>query len=215
MEGLGSPVYDGNLTAMMKDVHKQYPFMAADRDKYVVIKSDRPDNPGLLEAWPPGEGGPPQYPRPAAFPLDKTGIEIYDDRVRPLDVAADYYSHQYPSGKAKGRGLAASWTPEQIHELSKQYLEYDTTMGEGNTNADAKIRAVNNISDSVIRTAAFAQDGRGALDGLGYLNLRPEQEAIMAAADKEVNPGSVNPNIFLHALVNDPKKGYWDKRGNR
>ena len=215
MQGLGSPTYNGNLEAMVKDVRKMYPFMEADKDKYVVTRAHRPDSPGLLEAWSPYDEGPPQYPRPDNIPIGKVGIEIYNDRVRPLDVAADYYSHHYPSGKEKGRGLAESWTPEQIKELSRQYREYETTMDEGYTNEDAKTRAINNISDSVVRTAAFAQDGRRALDGLGYLNLRPEQEAIMAAADKEVNPGAVNPNIFLHALVNDPAKGYWDKRGNK
>jgi hypothetical protein len=84
----------GMLTAqkpqdVFQQALEQYPII----QKYGIKGKTSPGaREGYLEFWPPGESGPPDYPRPKEFG-DSPGVEIYKSDTRPLDVLGDVTSH--------------------------------------------------------------------------------------------------------------------------
>ena len=91
------------------------------------------ENVPYLEAYPPGEGGAPDSPRPSQFPMDKYGIEVYKQTTRPIDVLGDVVSHFLrntdPTVKKYYSDFERSLTPDQTARLHQQY-QYETQRGE-------------------------------------------------------------------------------------
>lgn len=109
----------------MSDVFQQamekYPILQQHGIKGKVSPGARE---GYLEFWPPGESGPPDYPRPKEFG-DSPGVEIYKDDTRPIDVLGDVTSHwlinQDPIVSKYYDDFKTSMTPDQRARLKEQY----------------------------------------------------------------------------------------------
>lgn len=88
---------------------------------------------GYLEFWPPGETGPPEYPRPQEFG-DAPGVEIYKEDTTPLDVLGDVTSHwlieQDPRVRQYYQQFQQSLAPEQKERLRRQYEYAQQNFGE-------------------------------------------------------------------------------------
>jgi len=91
-------------------------------------------NRGFLEAWPPGETGTSDRPRPSDFPATGYGIEIYNPQTRPIDVLGDVTSHFLvntdPTIKDYYQRFQSSLTPEQEARLKEQYQHAQRHEGE-------------------------------------------------------------------------------------
>ena len=78
----------------------------------------------FLEFWPPGESGPPEYPRPIEFG-DSPGVEIYNNETTPLDVLGDVTSHwlvsEDPVVSKYYDDFKSSLSPDQRSRLRGQY----------------------------------------------------------------------------------------------
>ncbi len=89
---------------------------------------------GFLEFWPGEEIGTPERPRPKEFPAGKLGIEIFDERTRPIDILGDVVSHHLvktdPDLKRTYRVFEESLTEEQKERLKQQYQHAKTEEGE-------------------------------------------------------------------------------------
>jgi hypothetical protein len=108
----------------------QYPII----QKYGVQGKVSPNaRDGYLEFWPPGESGPPEYPRPKEFG-DNPGVEIYKDTTRPIDVLGDVTSHwlinQDPVVSKYYDDFKASMSPDQRNRLKGQYEHAQQNFGE-------------------------------------------------------------------------------------
>jgi hypothetical protein len=99
---------------------KQYPWIANIPHVYHTVPGRR-----NLEAWPPGEPGTVDYPRPTELPLDQFSLEIFDRSIRPEDVMGDIVSHGTRFSDETVRNMyaqfAASITPQQERMLQQQY----------------------------------------------------------------------------------------------
>jgi len=100
---------------------KEYPILG----RYGVKGKYSPNaRDGYLEFWPPGESGPPDYPRPEEFG-DSPGVEIYKEDTKPIDVLGDVTSHwlieQDPIVSKYYDDFKQSLTPDQRQRLKGQY----------------------------------------------------------------------------------------------
>lgn len=81
-----------NMPDLLEQARTVYPYM---QDKEVnFMQSKRPGEGKKLEYWPNDEPGDEAYPRPPELPIGKAGIEVFEKDVRPIDVLADYVSHE-------------------------------------------------------------------------------------------------------------------------
>jgi hypothetical protein len=108
----------------------QYPIIAKHGIKGKMSLDARD---GFLEFWPPGESGPPDYPRPAEFG-DSPGVEIYKGETTPLDVLGDVTSHWLvnndPIVSKYYDDFKGSLSPEQRDRLREQYSHSQQNFGE-------------------------------------------------------------------------------------
>lgn len=88
----------------------------------------------MLEFWPPGEPGSSDQPRPQDIPHNVPGVEIYSDKVRPIDVLGDVVSHHLvqtdPKIKQYYDKFKSSMTDDQQVMLQRQYQHAVQTEGE-------------------------------------------------------------------------------------
>lgn len=88
----------------------------------------------ILEFWPADEPGSPDRPRPADFPLDRVGIEVFDDNTRPIDVMGDVASHHLietdPRVRSVYQRFRGSLTDNQRQRLRAQYQHSVQNFGE-------------------------------------------------------------------------------------
>jgi hypothetical protein len=54
---------------------------------------------GFIEFYPEDEPGSPDFPRPKELPMGKPGIEVYNPKTRPIDVAGDIASQSRAATK--------------------------------------------------------------------------------------------------------------------
>ena len=89
---------------------------------------------GYLEAWPPGETGSKDAPRPKEFAPDLYGIEVYKSNTRPIDVLGDVVSHFMVKSDPRIKGyyeqFVASLSPQQEQRLQQQYQHAQQHEGE-------------------------------------------------------------------------------------
>lgn len=94
-------------------------------DPNIFYKFTPRTGPEKLEAWPPGETGTADRPRPSNFPADKYGVEVYSPQTRPIDILGDVVSHFLihtdPQIKNYYSNFASSITPQQEQRLKEQY----------------------------------------------------------------------------------------------
>lgn len=77
--------------SLLSQAQKQYPYLSG--KNLSAIYTPSPTDQRQLEFYAPGESGTAQQPRPTSLPLNQPGIQIFNSRVRPLDILADYVSH--------------------------------------------------------------------------------------------------------------------------
>lgn len=110
---------------------QQYPILNNPAINYKF--TPRSDGP-MLEAWPPGETGTPDRPRPQDFPAQQYGIEVYNPKTRPIDVLGDVVSHFLVNSDPKIKDyysqFSASISPEQEARLREQYQHAQRHEGE-------------------------------------------------------------------------------------
>jgi hypothetical protein len=89
---------------------------------------------GFIEFYPEDEPGSPEFPRPKELPMGKPGIEVYNPKTRPIDVAGDIASHYMiyndPSMMDYYNQFRHSINPEQQQRLQQQYEFYRQNYGE-------------------------------------------------------------------------------------
>jgi hypothetical protein len=73
------------------EVIKQYPYLSGKPIDYLY--DPRSGDNRYLEAYPPGETGNPNDPRPKQLPINRYGIHVLSPNVTPLDILGDYVSH--------------------------------------------------------------------------------------------------------------------------
>jgi len=120
---------------MAKDVFQQamemYPILKDLDIQYLITPEE---NRGYLEFYPPDEPGSEEYPRPKELPMGKLGVQVFDERTRPIDVLGDVTSHWLiyndPVYKKYYEDFVDSLTPEQKLTLGNQYRHYRMTAGE-------------------------------------------------------------------------------------
>ena len=106
---------------LVNSAKQQYPYL-----QNVPMSYTKGD--GYLEAYPAGEIGSPQYPRPESLPIDKTGIDIRRQDTTPEMIAGDYVSHHMtendPFIKDNYNQFINSLTPEQLQLQKNRYNDY-------------------------------------------------------------------------------------------
>jgi hypothetical protein len=116
----GVPVSGSDEPDPYAEAVKRWPFLA----RYSHVYSSVPGRTNL-EAWPPGETGTTDYPRPEGLPPDQFGIEIFDRHIRPDDVLGDVVSHGMrfddPTVKSTYERFGRSLTQQQQRHLWEQF----------------------------------------------------------------------------------------------
>ena len=118
--------------SIIAQAQKQWPILNRPDLHYKYSLQSNPQD--YLEAWPPGETGTPDRPRPSDFPASGYGIEIYNRNTKPLDVLGDVTSHFLvntdPTIKSYYQRFQQSLTPEQEQRLQEQYRHAQQHEGE-------------------------------------------------------------------------------------
>jgi hypothetical protein len=110
------------MAEVWEQAQQEYPRL---RSQNVVYKRTPRKGMEKLEAWPPGETGTRDRPRPKEFPSDRYGVEVYSSAVRPIDVLGDVVSHfmanNDPTIKDIYNRFSSSLTSQQMDRLVSQY----------------------------------------------------------------------------------------------
>ena len=153
---------------------EQYPKLK-DANAVGLMSTNAPDGANMLESWPAGETGTPERPRPTELPQDKLGVQIFNQKTTPDDVAADIVSHSLvktdPNLKATYDQFASSLTPEQ-----KDFLkgDYDSAVkSEGETRPFDQWMQTTGIP-SAFRGYAFGQYDQKAQQEFGYTDQQKQ-----------------------------------------
>ena len=128
----------GLLDALLKDTNQRAfkghgfnDLINKTKEQYAYLK-DIPmsytQGDGYLEAYPAGESGGLQYPRPDSLPIDRFGIDIRNQNTTPDMIAGDYVSHYMtkndPVIKENYNQFIGSITPKQSELQQKRYNDY-------------------------------------------------------------------------------------------
>ena len=90
---------DDVMEAMQEDRTPDFLSQAQESFPYLkgkdldVIYTPKPQESRMLEFYPPDEPGAPEAPRPKNLPMGRVGIEVFNPKVRPIDILGDYVSH--------------------------------------------------------------------------------------------------------------------------
>lgn len=85
------------------------------RDKNIPAIMTPQDIGPVMESWGAGETGNESWPRPAALPINKDGVQIFaNEKVKPLDMAGDVAGHFYMNKDS----------PNYNPEIGKLYDDY-------------------------------------------------------------------------------------------
>lgn len=117
------------------------PTISQAQDRYPILnrldvqyKRNIQPNRGFLEFYAGDEPGTPEHPRPSEFTPGKIGVEIFDERTRPIDILGDVVSHQLvktdPVIKRFYDHFTSSLTDTQQSRLREQYTHAKTNEGE-------------------------------------------------------------------------------------
>ena len=105
-------------TSVFDTAVKQYPII--ERSGVIGVMTPKKDSNNMLEFYPPGESE-----RPSSIPLDRPGVEIFNERATPLDVLGDVVSHYLvktdPVVSGYYEQFKKSMSPQQLYLLHEQY----------------------------------------------------------------------------------------------
>lgn len=120
---------------LLQQAQAEYPALRKYNIGYVERWNEKDPGNRALEAWPPGEYGSRQAPRPKELPLDQYGLEIIQKRTTPMDVAGDIVSHFLVNRGGDPQLHKFYWqfinsmTPEQKNHLAAMWMH--ETGGQG------------------------------------------------------------------------------------
>ena len=101
---------------------QEYPYLA---DKNInFISTPNPKESRKLEYYAPDEPGSPQYPRPKELPMGSVGLQVFSNKVKPMDVVADYVSHYAVKNDPKLKEIYDQFETSLDPELLKQRYDY-------------------------------------------------------------------------------------------
>jgi 3D (Asp-Asp-Asp) domain-containing protein len=153
---------------------EQYPKLK-DANAVGIMSTNTQDGANMLESWPAGETGTPERPRPKELPQDKLGVQIFNQKTTPDDVAADIVSHSLvktdPNLKATYDQFASSLTPEQTDFLKGDYE--NAVKNEGETRPFDQWMQTTGIP-SAFRGYAFGQYDQKAQQEFGYTDQQKQ-----------------------------------------
>lgn len=168
------------MPSLLDQARGEFPYLS---DKDIAFTKSQSANDGRkLEYWPADEEGGGNYMRPRSLPLGKAGIEVFDDDVRPIDVLADYVSHE---GVNKDPKLAelyqefANRTEPAV--LQERYAYHRENLGE---NRPFDVWAQQTGLPELFRGYTFNQWGEGA-----EKMYTPQQLEVLDATKKYLGIG--------------------------
>lgn len=160
---------DDPLVVLLKDAEKTYPFI---KQYSPLLSLGRGD--GYAETWPATEEGDPSYPRPAEFPIGRTGVQVFrPDAFGPSDLAAEFL-HVDPLANQTRSQLLQSLTAQQLDQLKRSSADYTETIRMG----EPESKALSNAADSAMRGYTVGQWPAEANAAMGY---SPDQKAMLDA----------------------------------
>lgn len=107
---------------LLSKAQSQYPYMK-NANLAATYTEGNKDN-RQLEYWPAGESGDDQYPRPKNIPLESSGVEVFNKDTRPLDVLADYVSHEAVNKDPKLKALYDDFSSSVPDAQMRERYEY-------------------------------------------------------------------------------------------
>lgn len=190
---------------IFEQAKRQYPILDNPAINYKF--TPRSDGP-MLEAWPPGETGTPDRPRPKDFPAQQYGIEVYNPKTRPIDVLGDVVSHflvnSDPTIKDYYSRFSSSLSPQQEARLREQYQH--ARQYEGETRPYAQWRETSGLP-AYFRGYPFQQWPKEFNDRA----YTPEQKRLLDDMMKYLETGSgvteqSTGNALLDHILSSPKQ---------
>lgn len=171
------------IDSLMRKAMQDYPFLG--QHKPVVI-TNAGQGEGFAETYPPDETGRPMgdgtFSRPKELPMGQIGIEIYrPDAFTHHDLAGEVL-HIDPFSREISDKLAKTWSPEQLKNLREHALDYQVTLDEGRSEADA----VRNATDSAIRGYVVNQWPEEINTSFNY---QPVQKGLLESLKNYVKTG--------------------------
>jgi hypothetical protein len=141
-------------TDLLSQATQAYPFVAKHNPMVVVNPAE---DRGYAETYPIGETGAPLpeggFNKHPDLPIDRVGVEVFKpNQFTHHDLAAEML-HIDPFANQTREALIKTWSPKQIETLRKHALDYDATIAEGRSPADA----LQNATDSALRGYTVGQ----------------------------------------------------------
>ena len=113
------------MEKLVEETYRQYPNLDQYLDPKNIIFNLGKEKDYFLEQWVAGEPGSKESPRPKEIPLDESGIEVYKESTRPIDIVGDIVSHTLvetdPDFKAVYDKFKQSLQPGQ---MEKRYQKH-------------------------------------------------------------------------------------------
>ena len=78
---------------LIQQTYSEYPNLDKYLDPKNIVFNIGKQKDYFLEQWVVGEPGNKKHPRPKEIPLNESGIEIYKENTRPIDIVGDIISH--------------------------------------------------------------------------------------------------------------------------
>jgi hypothetical protein len=103
-----------------------YPYLK-DKDFDYTEQLTDDEKAGFLEFWEPGDEGPPDgsVKRPEAIGIDRMGIEVRNDKTRPIDILGDYVSHEAVKSDPKLKDIYDRYLATLTDEQLRTKYEYE------------------------------------------------------------------------------------------
>jgi hypothetical protein len=139
-----------------------------------LMSTDTEDNGNMLEHWSPGDMGTSKRPRPKELPTDRVGIQVFNSKTTPDDVAGDIVSHRLVNTDPKISGTYKQFK-ESLTPKQKEFLrgDYDWEVKETKKSGSDAPPPFNEWLDRVgapaaLRGYAFNQYDARTQKGFGY-----------------------------------------------
>lgn len=171
-------------TELLSQATQAYPFVAKHNPMVVVNPAE---DRGYAETYPVGETGAPLpeggFNKHSSLPIDRVGVEVFKpNQFTHHDLAAEML-HIDPVANQTRKALIKSWSPKQIETLRKHALDYDATIAEGRSHADA----LQNATDSALRGYTVGQWPEEINKALAY---NPAQLKVLESLKSYMATGS-------------------------
>jgi len=118
-----------------------------------------------LEAWQSNDEGAPDWPRDVRhLPLGTAGVEVFNSKVTPTDIAADVGSHLDPIQKRYTKQLIAGLSKRQLGEMKHQSGDYTYSLKLGMSEQ----QATNNAASALYRGYVYDQYPKEGLAAMHF-----------------------------------------------